>query len=622
PQGLLPELLFRKGYATFLPFTQLLELTQKIGIHPRIIVPPNEFIASHNRDDIGLQLPAFVVYLEEEIKAGPRDKASRSANPLADAFRHLHDPMDLPDSGSFKSCVPKLNFVSDSTELPSGAIRSPMTSPNDRYTSNYHVGRTVIAISFVESIEGTDDWTRLKKQDMYNRLIQGLNWWCDQAELPDHSVNISFVAKVYWEVPVLEEPWSAGNRPRGNHFACNSWWDFGWVSDALVALGYGQPILGAGWNEVFAHLNDLRREYHSNWACEVFAVNAESSPSDHFTGIDSQGYAQGYDEVGSPLCIDWAHLRTGQIIVLTYTPFWASLKAMAFAHELGHIFGGADEYDTGEDGQCDNDGDCNDEYGYLWVENDNCEACNSSAVGCVMRDNASSLCPSTLGHIGWQDNDGDKVPDAIKPTGTDDIGAGGVWAPAGNTQNPVHAGDIVRFYTISGMDLVDVHAVTDNDLTGPYYPWSGRNYDCMKVAPGNYYYTINTQSPLSTPTLYHDPSIGPAVSNVNYSAGQLNWQLSTTWGFVRCFIYRADDLVTPHSRPIWDKPHGVNQPQTLDVRYLEPEQNYVARFYVWRPDGGSSGIVDYSFYHSCTWLAGDADGNGIYTVSDAVYLIA
>ncbi|MGB5139270.1 MAG: right-handed parallel beta-helix repeat-containing protein, partial [Candidatus Zixiibacteriota bacterium] len=28
PQGLLPELLFRKGYATFLPFTQLLELTQ------------------------------------------------------------------------------------------------------------------------------------------------------------------------------------------------------------------------------------------------------------------------------------------------------------------------------------------------------------------------------------------------------------------------------------------------------------------------------------------------------------------------------------------------------------------------------------------------------------------
>ena len=136
-----------------------------------------------------------------------------------------------------------------------------------------------------------------------------------------------------------------------------------------------------------------------------------------------------------------------------------------------------------------------------------------------MREHASSLCPYTLGHIGWQDNDGDKVPDAIKPTGDDEIGSGGVWAPAGNTQNPVHAGDIVRFYTISGMDLVDVHVVTDNDLTGPYYPWSGRNYDCMKVAPGNYYYTINSQSPLSTPTIYNNPATGPSVSNVSYSAG-------------------------------------------------------------------------------------------------------
>ncbi|MGB5137669.1 MAG: hypothetical protein WBP29_03965, partial [Candidatus Zixiibacteriota bacterium] len=46
PQGLLPELLFRKGYATFLPFTQLLELTPES--YDRIIRDENELLEKIN----------------------------------------------------------------------------------------------------------------------------------------------------------------------------------------------------------------------------------------------------------------------------------------------------------------------------------------------------------------------------------------------------------------------------------------------------------------------------------------------------------------------------------------------------------------------------------------------
>jgi hypothetical protein len=86
---------------------------------------------------------------------------------------------------------------------------------------------------------------------------------------------------------------------------------------------------------------------------------------------------------------------------------------------------------------------------------------------------------------------------------------------------------------------------------------------------------------------------------------------------VRCFIYdAANNLI---ARPIWDKLYSSNYAQSLDVSFLGP-QSYTAKFYAWRPDGGKSQIVSYTFTGPCTHC-GDANNDAAVDIGDAVYLI-
>ena len=78
------------------------------------------------------------------------------------------------------------------------------------------------------------------------------------------------------------------------------------------------------------------------------------------------------------------------------------------AHEVGHIFGAADEY---AESKCD----CKERFGYLQVENGNCELCAPTHIDCLMSRNTWALCEYTRGQLGWRDSDGDGILDPVSP---------------------------------------------------------------------------------------------------------------------------------------------------------------------------------------------------------------
>jgi hypothetical protein len=90
------------------------------------------------------------------------------------------------------------------------------------------------------------------------------------------------------------------------------------------------------------------------------------------------------------------------------------------AHEIGHVFGAADEvWADGSD--CGTGSTCDIEFGYLSVENQNCnrrpQQCALDRPDCVMRvGDLDYLCPYSAGQVGWRDSDSDGVVDPIDTT--------------------------------------------------------------------------------------------------------------------------------------------------------------------------------------------------------------
>jgi hypothetical protein len=81
---------------------------------------------------------------------------------------------------------------------------------------------------------------------------------------------------------------------------------------------------------------------------------------------------------------------------------------MAIAHESGHMVNAPDEYAS----QCRQ----GDKWGFSRGPNVNCENDNPAPVDCLMRNVRVAVCPSTVGHFGWADSNGDGILDPYDPT--------------------------------------------------------------------------------------------------------------------------------------------------------------------------------------------------------------
>jgi hypothetical protein len=577
-------------------------LLNTAGFHVRHIFPPNELIVSGKVFDGKWKgKPSFVTEFVSESEAMLRTPGSGD-DIIYQSFRSLATTPFQSDTLHLDKLPAQLKSdCFGKADTAANRALSPLTSEPDRFTANYMLGRTAVALMFIESNGGLENWTANSKQAMFNSAIQGFDWWCDQAEM--RNANVSFVYETHLEIPTATEPIEQETMPQKHCIGCESFWTFSWVGEALDYLGYAGE-----WDEVFRHCNDLRRTYSCNWAFEMYLVNAENDADHFFKSSSTNGYAQGYDEVR--YC-HWSDIRNDQIAVVAYSSAWAYDMAATVSHEAGHIFGAADEYKESEGG-CPAD-DCTRAYGYLRVDNGNCLTCNDRGVSCMMRNNYDRVCDYTMGHVGWRDSDGDGAADAIDPSN-------GGWQSIQN----VNPGDLIRIYTLA-YDFVNSIAVTSDNMfraspTQSFVIWDGHNYDDqICVINQTFYVTINNGSPFTLRLNSGDPGNTPVFTGINYANGNLAWNLDKSFAYVRCFIYDASSNLI--ARPIWDKLYAAHYQQSLDMDFLPSGQTYTAKFFGWCPDGGKSQTVNYSFTHQCSHC-GDADGSGTVDISDAVYLIA
>jgi hypothetical protein len=494
--------------------------------------------------------------------------------------------MGLPIESVEKNCegeAPLPSAVSPS--------RSPLTAEADLYNANYMIGRTAVALLFMESDGNAENWDAYSKQSMFGQAVQALDWWCDKAA--EHGADLSFVYEIQWQVPTTYEPIQCKKAP---YYTLDPLpgWDFDWVGDALTHLGYSDD-----WDGLFDYCNALRSKYRCNWAFQAYLVMAENDPDHEFangnTGYSMPYYAGLYRHRSHPMLAVAYHYESNYY------------RAKVFAHEVGHIVDCPDEY-TGAT-TCES-GSCDDDYGYLAVDNGNCESCNGNAIQCMMRTQNTSLCSYTLGHLGWRDSDSDGPLDPVD-------GNTFLWASV----FPVVPGDLVRIINLAG-EAIDVIAVTPSNMAYQKNSiiWDGKTKNNETVAMSQYFAKINGGPEFGISLHYALPPLEPIIDSVALSGDVLSWKLRNTFAYVRCFLYDSSDVLL--ARPIWDQLFSADDVFSLNVSFLPCDKLVTARFIAWRADGGISQSVDYSMRWHCTWLVGDASGDGSIDISDAVYLIS
>ena len=318
----------------------------------------------------------------------------------------LSGEIDIPPVGP-----PRGPTVGDKLTKPGGF--TPMSVPHPwQETSSYLIGDVGYFILFVES-DGTidvtsEDWTQSEKDRFTNETASAMQWWTNRwsytrtgQHLVLHSLGSQTMSTGYEPI----------KRP-----AANTGDEGLWIQEIMDDLGYN--TYASYFNNVTEYVDDLRTANDFDWGFVIFAVDASSDGNHEFT---NDYFAYAYS--GGPFTV----------ITLPSDNYDNKELEAVVAHEMGHIFGAADQYSGADD--CDHDDDCSKTYGWLNVENQNCErsAC-SSDVACLMRGQWAPYGDKKLsswakGQVGWRDSDGDGILDPIDT------------APSGSMTPPTHDGE-------------------------------------------------------------------------------------------------------------------------------------------------------------------------------------
>ncbi len=264
----------------------------------------------------------------------------------------------------------------------SAAIYSVGLDKNN-YTSDFMIGKVVVAICFLESNGGIDpkseNWSEARKAQVISKIMAGHTWWTKQN--PRSPLSFTYVVKT---LPTRYEPIT---RP----YYHESYW----VPDAMSSLGYN----GTRFTATHNYINDLRTQYHADWGFVIFVVDSLNDSNGAFT----DGYFA-YSYLGGPF------------MVMTYDNAGYGIGNMdvVAAHEMGHIFYALDEYAGGPASPNDYS------FGYFPTINGNHEwAATGNDATSIMRgglrwglDNWARLM------IGWRDLNNNNVDDILDQTPT------------------------------------------------------------------------------------------------------------------------------------------------------------------------------------------------------------
>ncbi|HEY7462619.1 MAG TPA: hypothetical protein VIC59_12210 [Gemmatimonadota bacterium] len=222
----------------------------------------------------------------------------------------------------------------------------------------------------------TEQWTPTRKGRILNQVSKGTEFYLNLVDRPKF---VSFIIDSIGESVIECEPIKYESAAESL-----------WVSDALEGIGYEVPTPGSREFVARAVNNDLRQGI-ADWSVLLFVVDSK---------VDADGlFADGKG--------GFSLTTNGPYMVLTWdngkSAYTINRFNLAFAHELGHLFGAGDEYSSGTV-TCST----SDTFGYLNVPNASCNTGGITADISIMgpftevTDSLVDMSVSARGAIGWR----------------------------------------------------------------------------------------------------------------------------------------------------------------------------------------------------------------------------